>query len=273
MIDLHCHILPGIDDGARDMGVALQMAQTALEDGIRAIVCTPHITPGIYDNDAVGIRKAIGNFAEHLRKAGIELSIHAGADIRISPDMGERIRTGAWPSIAGTRYFLFEPDHNVAMPGMLDLAKRLLRDGLVPVLTHPERLRWIESHYERIYGMRKMGCVIQITAGAITGRFGKRAQRWAERMLVDGLVDVIATDAHNMHRRPPLLREGFEAAAALVGRESAWAMVHDTPLKILEDRPLGRVRNGGAQERNGARIPGKHETSLLRSLKRMLSLH
>jgi protein-tyrosine phosphatase len=197
-----------------------------------------------------------------------------GADIRISPDMGQRIRDGHWPAIAKSRYFLFEPDHHVATPGMTKLAKKLLKQGLVPVLTHPERLRWLDGHYDLVHEMWEMGCVIQITAGAITGRFGKQPQKWAERMLEDGIVDVIATDAHNMHRRPPLLHEGYEAAAAIVGEESAWAMVHDTPLTILRDEPLARRKRGSIStaQTKEKRQNKKESFSLLDSLKRMWSL-
>ena len=270
MIDMHCHILPGIDDGARDLSMALEMAHAAVEDGVRAIVCTPHITPGIYDNNATGINQAVSEFAWQLEQNGIDLPVYVGADIRITPDMGKRILDGQWPSIAGTRYFLFEPDHNVLTPGILELAEKLLRMKLVPVLTHPERLRWLDGHYDLVWKMWNMGCVIQITAGALTGRFGKQPQSWAHRMLKDGLVDVIATDAHNMHRRPPLLHEGYEAAATIIGKEYAWAMVYDNPLTILENRPLLRKSHKRFKKKDTA--GKKHGSSLLGSLKRLLSL-
>jgi len=252
MIDIHCHILPGIDDGARDPTTSLAMARMAVEDGIEAIVCTPHITPGIYDNDALVIYDALERLQDDLARENIALQLFAGADIHVSPDMGPRLESGAWPSIAGARYFLFEPPHHVLPPNLLNLAKDLLGRGLVPVLTHPERLTWIEKHYDVITALDEAGAVVQITSGAITGRFGDRPKYWSRRLLEEGRVDVIATDAHSVHGRPPLLAEGREAAARIVGEGAAWDMVHANPLRILNGQPLPskrRKRGTGMQDR------------------------
>ena len=242
MIDLHCHILPGIDDGARNMDVSLKMARIAHEDGITVIVCTPHITPGIFDNDAWRIYDALQELQAALDEEGIPIQLYMGADIHVSPDMPGRLSDGAWPSIAGTRYFLFEPPHHVLPPNILSLARKLLDMGLVPMLTHPERLTWIEKHYDVITALDEAGAVVQITAGAITGRFGDRPRYWSERLLEEGRVDIIATDAHSVRGRPPLLAEGRDAAARIVGEKAAWDMVETTPLAMLRNETLPKKR-------------------------------
>ena len=251
MIDLHCHILPAIDDGAKDLETALEMANMAREDGIEAIVCTPHITPGIYDNDAHIIYQALEDFQAELDRHGIDLHLFAGADMHVSPMMGPRLADGSWPSVAGTHYFLFEPPHHVLIPNLTRLAQNLLDAGYIPILTHPERLSWIEKHYDVITALDELGAVVQITAGAITGRFGERPKYWSERLLSEGRVDIIATDAHSTRGRPPLLAEGRDAAARIVGEDAAWDMVLANPVRILRDEPLPPKKRNVTERQQG----------------------
>ena len=130
--------------------------------------------------------------------------------------------------------------------------------GYVPLITHPERLSWIEDHYEKFVALAHDGVWMQVTAGAVTGRFGRRPRYWAERMLDEGLVHVLATDAHNTRSRPPLLAEGEHAASAFVGAEEARRMVVDRPLAVLRNAapdtlPAPPGLTPDAQERSRAR--------------------
>jgi protein-tyrosine phosphatase len=148
MFDLHCHLLPGIDDGATDLDMALAMARIAVDDGIRTIACTPHIYPGMYDNDAAGIRAAIAAFQRELDERGIALKLVEGADVHLDRDLLANLRAGRIPTLAGSRYLLLEPPHHVAPPRMEEAVFELMAAGIVPVITHPERLSWVESHYD-----------------------------------------------------------------------------------------------------------------------------
>ena len=242
LIDLHCHILPGIDDGARDMSISLEMARMAVADGISVTACTSHITPGIFDNDAFIIDEAVSRVQHALDENNIKLELVTGADIRVTPDLAERLSEGTYPSIGNSSYFLFEPSHHVLPPRMVNLAIRLIDIGYIPVLTHPERLTWIEHHYDVVEKMDEAGCVIQITAGAITGNFGKQPRYWSERMLDEGRVDIIASDAHNLRSRPPVLSRAREAVAERLGERAAMAMVYDHPLMILKNQRLPQKR-------------------------------
>jgi protein-tyrosine phosphatase len=233
VIDLHCHILPGVDDGAKDLETALDMARIAVDDGIAVIACTPHITPGVYYNSGPGIATAIRALQSALDSAGIPLRLTPGADAHLAPNLGQGLREGRVPSLGGSRYFLLEPPHHVAPP-RLDLAVQdLLDQGYVPVITHPERLSWIEDHYDTMEAMAGAGAWLQITAGSLTGRFGARPRYWAERMVDEGLVHILATDAHNLRGRAPRLAEGREAVALRLGAEEARRMVLDRPAGIL----------------------------------------
>jgi protein-tyrosine phosphatase len=235
MIDLHCHLLPGIDDGASDLDTALEMARVAVGDGITQLACTPHIYPGVYENDAQKIRGAVARFGERLAEAGIPLCLTFGADTHLVPDLVEGLRAGRIPTLNGSRYFLFEPPHHVAPPRFAESVFNVLAAGYVPLITHPERLRWIEDHYELFIHAARGGAWLQLTSGSLTGRFGRRVRRWSERMLDEGVVHILATDAHNLGKRAPLLAEGRDAAAERVGEEEALRMVLGRPGAILED--------------------------------------
>ena len=235
MIDLHCHLLPGIDDGAPDLAVALAMARCAVADGIQVSACTPHIYPGLYENSKAGIEAAMLAFQTQLQAEGIALELCLGADTHLTPTLVADLRAGLIPTLAGSRYFLLEPPHHVAPPRFEDSVFQLMAAGYVPVITHPERLSWIESHYEIFDRLAHTGAWMQLTAGSLTGRFGRRPRYWAERMLDEGLVDIIATDAHHIDKRAPLLAEGRDAAAQRVGSDEAWHMVSTRPRGILAD--------------------------------------
>jgi len=237
MIDLHCHMLPGIDDGANDLDSALEMARIAVDDGITMTVCTPHIYPGLYNNDTLGIKKAVDGLRRYLGEAGIPLEITYGADIQTDPELVQALKRGNRPTIHGTRFFLFEPPHHTVPSRFAESVFDVLTSGYVPVITHPERLTWLDdAHYHWFSDAAIEGAWIQITSGALTGRFGRRARYWSERMIGDGIVHVLATDAHDPVRRPPLLAEGRAAAEHWVGTEEAELLVTGRPQAVLDNR-------------------------------------
>jgi len=235
VIDLHCHILPGIDDGAPDLETSLEMARIAVADGITITACTPHITPGVYDNTGPDILERIAALQLELDRAGIDLRLTSGADAHVMTGMVEGLKSKHIPSLAGSRYFLFEPPHHVAPPRLEDLAFECLTAGFVPVLTHPERLTWIEDHYEVMVRLAHAGVWMQITCGSVTGRFGAKPQFWAQRMLDEGLVHILATDAHNLRNRKPKMAEARDAVALRLGEQAAIDMVLTRPRGILDD--------------------------------------
>ena len=237
MIDLHCHLLPGIDDGAPDRDVALAMARMAAADGIHTVACTPHIYPGLYENDRAGIHAAVAAFSGELAREGIALRLTTGADTHLAPDLVEGLRSGRIATLADSRYFLFEPPHHVAPPRLAESVFQVLAAGYVPVVTHPERLTWIEEHYPLFAQLVRGGAWMQVTAGSLTGRYGRRPRYWAERMLDEGLVHILATDAHHSEHRVPLLGEGRDAAAARLGADEATHLVQTRPECILYNRP------------------------------------
>lgn len=241
MIDLHCHLLPNIDDGPRDVAASLEMARIAVADGITCTVCTPHIYPGLYNNTAAGIAMAVQTLREQLLGAAIPLDITFGADIQLVPHLLQGLQTLQMPTLHGSRYFLFEPPHHVAPPRFLDTLFSLLTKGYVPVITHPERLTWIEDGYDLIVNAVRAGAWIQVTGGALTGRFGNGPRYWSERLLGEGIVHVLATDAHDPKFRPPLLAEAKHRVTALVGKDEAEQLVSTRPSAILQDLEPSKI--------------------------------
>jgi protein-tyrosine phosphatase len=241
MIDLHCHMLPGIDDGAPDEATSLEMARIAVADGIETTACTPHIYPGLYENDAAGIKTRVKALQSRLLEEGIALKLTIGADAHLTPELLGRLKAGTAPSLAGGRYFLLEPPHTIAPPRFSESMFNFVAAGYVPVLTHPERLTWIKQHYEVFVALVKMGVWMQITAGSLNGRFGENAKYFGEKMLDEGLVHILATDAHSLRHRPPLLAEGRLAAEKYVGKDEARRLVFDRPQAILDNRPQREV--------------------------------
>lgn len=233
MIDLHCHLLPGIDDGPNDLAISLEMARAFVADGVSIVACTPHILPGIYPNTGHEIRYRVELLQNALDAHEIPLRLVPGADIHMMPNFVSGLRSGELISLDDTRYVLVEPPHHVAPPRLEHFFHELIAANYVPVLTHPERLSWIKSGYPVIAKLADAGVWLQITAGSLTGDFGSRAKYWAERFLDEGLAKILATDAHDMLRRPPILSKGYDAAARRIGAAEAKRLVLTNPTAIL----------------------------------------
>lgn len=212
------------------------MARIAVEEGISITACTPHITPGVYDNRGPQIKAAITALQAELDGAGIPLMLVAGADVHVSPGLVKDLRDGTALSLHGSRYVLIEPPHHIMPPRLEEWIFNLMTCGYVPVITHPERLSWIDSQYSTLQRLAKAGAWMQLTAGSITGHFGKKPLYWAERLIDDGLFHIMASDAHNTERRSPRLRPAYERVALRLGAEEAQNVVWTRPAAILHNR-------------------------------------
>jgi protein-tyrosine phosphatase len=235
VIDLHSHLLPGIDDGSKDLAMSLAMARMAAADGISTVACTPHILPGVYNNSGPAIRKAVVRLSESIAEAGIPISLVTGADVHIAPDLDVQLHDGRALTLNDSKYLLLEPPHHVLPPRLEDLIFGLQATGYVPILTHPERLSWVEGHYDLIGRLVSSSVLMQITAGSVMGRFGRRPRYWAERMLDEGLCHLLATDAHNTEQRAPRMADAREFVAKRLGDDEAINLVLRRPQGILNN--------------------------------------
>ena len=215
--------------------MSLAMARMASADGISTIACSPHILPGVYNNSGPAIRKAVARLAQSIDEAGIPISLVTGADVHIAPDLDVQLKDGRALTLNNSRYFLLEPPHHVLPPRLDDLIFGLQTAGYVPILTHPERLSWVEGHYDLIGRLVSSSVLMQITAGSVMGRFGRRPRYWAERMLDEGLCHLLATDAHNTEQRAPRLADARDFVAQRLGDDEAINLVLRRPQGILNN--------------------------------------
>lgn len=241
MIDLHSHILPGIDDGATSLEVSLEMARMAVTDGTTVLACTPHIYPGMYMNDSAGIHAARDALQKELDARQIALRLVVGADAHLVPELLDGLKSGRVPTLNGSRYFLLEPSHHTAPPHFEDTVFQIMAAGYVPVVTHPERLVWIEGHYDVFERLAQRGAWMQLTAGSIAGKFGKYALYWSKRFLRDGLVHIVASDAHTTKRRSTVMSDAIPLMRRLAGEAEVQQMLVHRPQAILDDAEPGSV--------------------------------
>ncbi len=236
MIDLHCHFLPGIDDGAQTLADGLALAQAAAADGITYSVMTPHIHPGRYENTRSTIEKAFKEFQLALRKGRVPLHIGMGAEVRLSEEIVTLLSQNEVPFLGeldGYSIILLEFPHTHISPGADKLVERLLKHKIRPLIAHPERNQDVIRDLSKIEPFVQMGCFLQITAGALLGHFGRAPQRRALQLLEFDVLKVLASDAHNLTGRRPALREGMEAAARVVGEQAAHDLVNRNARMIL----------------------------------------
>ncbi len=233
------------------------------------MACTPHIMPGVYDNVGPTIEAATAILRKALNLAGISLELITGADAHVAPDLIAGLREGRVLSLNGSRYFLLEPPHHIPPPRLDEHVFGLHAAGYIVILTHPERLSWIERHYGLIKQLARNGVLMQITAGSLTGRFGSRPRYWAERMLNEGFCHILATDAHDLERRPPCLAEGRDAAARIVGEEEATHLVLTRPRGMIDNVSPAQLPMPILTEHRDSAGPSEPRLGILARLKRL----
>ncbi len=264
MIDLHCHLLPGIDDGSQKLETSLEMARIAVDDGIQTIYCTPHIYPGLYENTGPDIQRRVSQLQLILDDKGIALALSYGADVHLVPEVAAGLASGRIPTLGGSQYLLLEPSHNVRPPRFTESVFELIGAGYVPVITHPERLTWVTDHMNDFYSLARSGAWLQITGGALLGKFGRQVQKISERFVGDGWASVLASDAHTTNRRAPVLAEAERRAAQLVGAVEASRMVRERPQAVLDNAAAASVMLPLALSAQTNRNQGKIESVVAR---------
>ena len=240
MIDLHCHILPGIDDGSGSLEESLSMARLAMEDGIHTIVATPHTLDGIYINPVREIISRVTTLQNALSENNINLRLCVGADVHLCPHMMEKVKNGDAGTINNAgKYILLEFPSQTIPPAVKDEIFTMKLNGITPIITHPERNLIIQRDMNILYELVRMGALCQVTAMSITGDFGETVRQCAGELFQRRLAHVIASDAHSSDIRPPLLSPAVEATAEIMGSyEEAEHMVTEVPAAILSGEAI-----------------------------------
>ena len=236
MIDLHCHLLPGIDDGPETLAEALEMARIAVANGIEEARVTPHLLPGRWDNDLPKIAAAVEAYRAALAQAGIPLEVGFAAEVRLDYEILPLVEAGRVPflgTLEGWKVMLLEFPHSHVPVGADKFVAWLLERNIRPLIAHPERNKDLMRDPEKLEPFVRAGCLLQVTADAVAGGFGELCARRAREFLERGWVSVLASDAHDTVDRPPRIAPGRDAAAKIVGEVEARRMTHGTPLRIV----------------------------------------
>jgi protein-tyrosine phosphatase len=224
MIDIHSHILPGIDDGARSLDEALNMLRMAIDGGVTTQVLTPHIHMGRFDNTKQEIEERFEVFSEQVDAANLPIKLLIGAELRIGPEIMALVASDGIPCLGkvdGKKTFLLEFPRNEIPFGSDNLVRWLLSKDYLPIVVHPERNITFLYHRVKLKVFIDLGCPMQITASSLTGKFGIEAQKMAEELLIAGQVSAIASDCHNLKGRSPDLLDGFNHAKGIIGSDAA----------------------------------------------------
>lgn len=227
MIDVHCHILPSMDDGSSSMEESLAMARIAFADGIRTIVATPHVKNDI-PAPAV-IAEKIRMLAGLLRQEGLPLEILPGGDVAFMLPVEVVSRY----TVNKTAYVLLEFPHSHLPAHAEQTIFEWQLAGLRPIITHPERNPSILNHPDSLERLVGAGALVQVTAGSLAGDFGVDVQSCAGYLVTSGWVHILASDGHSSRHRLPRLSEGLQAAARLIGEAEAFKLVRDNPATVI----------------------------------------
>ena len=236
MVDMHSHILPGVDDGAGSLDDAFALLQLAVEDGVSLQILTPHLQPGRYDNTRQSLEQQFIEFQFAVMRAQIPIELYLAAEVRISHDLMRMVEHDELPWLGernGDRTFLLEFPQNEIPLGSENLVRWLRQQNVLPIIAHPERNLTFQKSPGKLRPLLEMGCLLQVTAGSLTGHFGQKARRLASTLVREGHATLLATDCHNLEYRPPNLAQGVEAAARLIGERDAMKMVSDNVFELM----------------------------------------
>lgn len=233
MIDFHCHVLPGLDDGPETMEESLQLCRAAALDGVGTIVATPHDRNGLFHNSPAKILEAVQGLRARLEQERIDLIILPGAELYADPILPQLIKKDlAMTANNQGRAALVEFPSRFMAEHAMRLVKACFEAGIVPVLAHPERCASFGS-VETLKKMTEAGALLQVTALSLTGGFGKDIMAFTEGLIKEGLVHLVASDAHWLPQRPPILSAAMTKAGQLIGPDKARRLFFDNPANLL----------------------------------------
>ncbi|MFZ3071750.1 MAG: CpsB/CapC family capsule biosynthesis tyrosine phosphatase [Thermodesulfobacteriota bacterium] len=234
MIDIHSHILYGIDDGPKTIEESVEMCRIAALDGIKTIVATPHFKPGVFEPDSIEVYERARILSERIATEGVELEILVGAEVSLTHETIAFVNKTRHSTLNGnSKYFLAETPFDCLPSGWNDHIRAIIKAGKIPVIAHPERNAYFMKYPEKLAELTAAGALVQITASSVTGEFGEDVQRACVRFLRNNIVHVMATDAHGAVKRPPLLSEAVDLVSDIAGEKAAMSLVRENPLAII----------------------------------------
>ena len=234
MIDIHTHLLPMIDDGAKTIDESMLILRKASAGGIKTLVATPHILDYPSDQYLQKIRIAFAELSQRFVAEGVNIRLKLGAELFISPDLPLVIKENPQLTVnGGNRFVLTELPMLEIPPYAEQTFERLLRGGITPIIAHPERCMAIKKSPDRLADFVREGILTQLNVGSLTGAYGRRVKKISKKLLANDLVHFIATDVHAAPSGSYPLKHGLDVAASIVGRGKAMDMVTTMPANII----------------------------------------
>ncbi len=230
-IDIHCHILPGLDDGPESMEESLEMVKMAVNNGTSHIFCTPHVYPEVYDTNTDTIKRARNELKDKVSN-GVKLFY--GGDVRIMPDLVDRLANQEVPTLNGSPYLLVEFPSQIIPHYTNRLIFNLKRNGLIPIVTHPERCVYFAKDFTGLKVLRDLGCMFQLTAMSLLKDVAKEVRKNTLAMIENGFADFIASDGHSTGHRAPVLSRAYDEVQHRFGKDLADKIFFKNPQNILD---------------------------------------
>lgn len=240
MIDIHCHILYGVDDGSFSLEETVKMVKIAEQGGTRAIIATPHSNvPDLYQNHwntEFDLKLELINKA--LGENGIDVKVYRGQEIFCSGRFAELLYDGELITLNNSRYPLVECDFYENSRTAYAWLSRLAANGYVPIVAHPERYEFVFEEDDAAMRLKEIGCLLQINKGSLSGAFGREAQQVAHRLLEDGMADFVASDAHSPYMRTPFLANVRDMISEEYSPDYAQLLLNENPMRVLKNKKI-----------------------------------
>lgn len=240
MVDIHCHILYGLDDGAGSLEESLEMASVAYEGGTDIIIATPHCNvTGSYKNMwSSDFDLKIRNINSALKNKDCDLKIYPGQEIFCEDNVIDLLSSGKLITLNHSRYLLVEFDFYERSSSVFRKLDMLVSEGYCPVVAHPERYAFVNEDERAVFRLKQSGCLLQVNKGSLNGSFGKHAYRTSHFILGNSLADIIASDAHSPYSRTPYLESAFEYVAENFSFDYAELLFNENPCSVLNDKEV-----------------------------------
>ena len=240
MFDIHCHILPGVDDGSGNLNDSIEMAQLAAESGTKGIVVTPHCNiPGMFGNYyGAEFKEKFMHLKQVLEQKNTPVQVYPGQEVFLSRHFEEHLEKGEFITLNGSKYMLVELDFRIDAASAFSRLERLISHGYVPVVAHPERYGFVIENPDAVRKIRSVGALVQVNSCTLTGEFGRLIQKTASNIVRNRFADFVASDAHSQYSRTPSLAQAHELICENISYDYADVLFRTNPVKLLNNESI-----------------------------------
>lgn len=238
MVDIHCHIVPCVDDGAKDMKTALELLRMEYEDGVRSIIVTPHFRKGMFETSQEDISQQFFLLKKEVSRLYPDMHIYLGCEFHANMDMMENLKNGERPTMAGTRYVLVEFSELHRASYVRERCHALLGQGYIPIIAHAERYSLLYKNYEELQYLVDLGALIQVNASSIVGEAGFWMKCFCKNLMKKDLIHFVGSDAHNLSSRKPCLGKCFAYITKVMGKGYARRIMYANPACVIGDEMI-----------------------------------